>query len=155
MASPARYPEIPSQRRWVVLSLRVPALLLILAGSVWPILIVIGLASIAVSLVLEHYLTRNPVQLRENAPPSPPAGFNQKTSRYQAQLEQMLTEELRRQEEGISGVSLSADGQFAIYNVGDCYTLQRLSPAAREFLKHGDVADLKKKPLILVNPQTK
>jgi len=61
--------------------------------------------------------------------------------KYKAELEEILTSELCKQQQGISRVGVSVDGQFAIYNVGDCYTLRRLSPAAKAFLDHRD-ADL-------------
>jgi hypothetical protein len=62
--------------------------------------------------------------------------------KYKAELEEILTLEVCKQQQGISRVSVSADGQFAIYNVAACYTVRRLSPAATEFLNHGDVKRL-------------
>jgi hypothetical protein len=133
--------------RWLVFSLRLLALLMIPASSVWPILIAIGVVCFALSLVLEHYLTRNQVPVSGKRARSKTIPLSEQTARYQAELEQILTAELREKQGGISLVRLSADGQFAIYNVGDRYTLRRLSPAAREFLNHGDTARLREEAL--------
>jgi hypothetical protein len=57
--------------------------------------------------------------------------------KYKAELEEILTLKVCKQQEGISSVSVSADGQFAIYNVANRYIVRRLSPAATEFLNHG------------------
>jgi hypothetical protein len=52
---------------------------------------------------------------------------------YTANLEELLTLEVRKQEPLISHVSVSHDGEFAIYNLDDQYTLRKLSPPAKEF----------------------
>jgi len=55
----------------------------------------------------------------------------------------MLTAEVRKREPLASDVTISFDGQFAIYRVADRYTLRKLSKAAREFLrKVGDIANV-------------
>jgi hypothetical protein len=40
--------------------------------------------------------------------------------KYEAELEEVLTSEVCKQQQGISRVGVSLDGQFAIYNVGGC-----------------------------------
>jgi len=64
-------------------------------------------------------------------------------------LEEMLTAELRREQPYITRVSVSSDGEFAICNVKDRYTVRKLSPAAKEFLRSGDSERLKGAPLFL------
>ena len=58
--------------------------------------------------------------------------------RYKAELEELLTTELRKSNSQITHVAVSFDGQFAIYNVADRYALKKLSPAAKGFLQNGD-----------------
>jgi hypothetical protein len=56
-----------------------------------------------------------------------------------AELERVLTEHLRKEEAGMC-VTVSFDGQFAIYKAKDRYKLRKLSKVAREFLhKGGDI----------------
>jgi hypothetical protein len=60
---------------------------------------------------------------------------------YKAQLEEVLTSELRKREPQASAVSISFDGQFAIYRVKDMYKLRKLSKVAQRFLREGgDIA---------------
>jgi hypothetical protein len=65
---------------------------------------------------------------------------------FRAELEQFLTSELRKRDPKTSRVTISLDGQFAIYYVeGDRYQLRKLSPQAREFLKNGgDITAIEK-----------
>ena len=64
-------------------------------------------------------------------------------------LEEMLTAELRKEQPHIPPVSISSDGEFAIYNVKDRYTVRKLSPTAKEFLRSGNSERLKEAPLFL------
>ena len=59
-----------------------------------------------------------------------------------AELERLLTSEVQKLEPKASSVTVSSDGQFAIYRSrGDMYQLRKLSKTAREFLhKGGDVS---------------
>lgn len=59
-----------------------------------------------------------------------------------SELEQVLTTEVQKVEPNASTVTVSLDGQFAIYvSVGNRYQLRKLSKTAREFLhKGGDVS---------------
>ena len=58
-----------------------------------------------------------------------------------AQLEKVQTAEVRKREPLASDVTVSHDGQFAIYRVADRCALRKLSIAAREFLRGGgDIA---------------
>jgi hypothetical protein len=57
---------------------------------------------------------------------------------YKDRLEQLLTDALRKELPHISHVTVSSDGEFAIYNIADRYTVRKLSPAAKEFLRKGD-----------------
>jgi hypothetical protein len=66
---------------------------------------------------------------------------------YKAQLEQILTSELSKQLPRNSQVTVSFDGQFALYNNGDRFTLRKLSPAAKDFLNNGDFGRIRKTPL--------
>lgn len=55
-----------------------------------------------------------------------------------AELERMLTSAVQQLEPRASSVSVSSDGQFAIYRShGDMYQLRKLSKTAREFLHEG------------------
>ncbi len=57
------------------------------------------------------------------------------------QLEKILTTAVRKQEPLASDVTVSLDGQFAIYRVADRYTFLKLSEASKKFLREGgDVA---------------
>jgi hypothetical protein len=68
---------------------------------------------------------------------------------YKVDLEEILTTELRKQQPYISTVSISSDGEFAIYSVNDRYTVRKLSPAAKEFLRSGNSERIKETPLIV------
>jgi len=68
---------------------------------------------------------------------------------YKSYLEEILTIELRKEEPHITRVSISSDGEFAIYNVKDRYTVRKLSPTAKEFLRSGNSERLKEAPLFL------
>jgi NADPH-dependent FMN reductase len=61
-------------------------------------------------------------------------------------LSQYLTSEFRKRDPKTSRVTISLDGQFAIYFVGgDRYQLRKLSAQAREFLKNGgDITAIEK-----------
>jgi len=52
-------------------------------------------------------------------------------------LEQILTSELRKHGPLRSSVAISFDGQFAIYNVADQYTMRKLSKTAQTFIHEG------------------
>jgi hypothetical protein len=52
------------------------------------------------------------------------------------ELEKLLTAEAQKREPR-TDVTISHDGLFAIYRVGDRYTLRKLSEAARKFLSKG------------------
>ena len=69
---------------------------------------------------------------------------------YKVNLEEILTIELRKQQPHISQVSISSDGEFAIYNVNDRYTVKKLSPAAKEFLRSGDAERIKEATFFLL-----
>lgn len=56
---------------------------------------------------------------------------------HKAQLEKILTAEVRKREPLASDVTVSHDGLFAIYYVADRFALRKLSEAAREFLDKG------------------
>jgi len=57
--------------------------------------------------------------------------------------EQILTSELRKHGPQPANVSISFDGQFAIYNVADRYILRRLSKKAQRFVREGgDIASV-------------
>ena len=49
--------------------------------------------------------------------------FGDHVVKFKVELEQMLTSEVRKQKPEISHVSVSFDGQFAIYNEDARYTL--------------------------------
>jgi hypothetical protein len=68
---------------------------------------------------------------------------------HKANLEEILTAELRKEQPHITRVSVSSDGEFAIYNVKDRYTVRKLSPAAKDFLRSGNSERLKEAPLFL------
>jgi len=60
---------------------------------------------------------------------------------FKPAIERVLTAELRKLHPQLSNVTVSFDGQFAIYHVDDRYMLRKLSKAAREFLREGgDIA---------------
>ncbi len=69
--------------------------------------------------------------------------------KFKAELEQIRTSEVRKQKPQITHVSVSFDGQFAIYNEGDRYTLRRLSAAAKQFLETGDPECIKQHGLFM------
>jgi len=56
---------------------------------------------------------------------------------HEEDLELILTAEMRNREPLASNVSVSFDGQFAIYHVRDTYKLRKLSKVARPFLREG------------------
>ena len=56
---------------------------------------------------------------------------------HRAILEQTLTSEMRKLEPRTSDVTISSDGQFAIYHVADRYNLRKLSKVAKDFLREG------------------
>jgi hypothetical protein len=64
---------------------------------------------------------------------------------YEAELERALTAEIQKLEPNASKVTVSSDGQFAIYRgAGDRYQLRRLSTIARKFLQEGgDVSTIR------------
>jgi hypothetical protein len=65
--------------------------------------------------------------------------------KYKADLERVLTSEMRKREPLASAVSVSFDGQFAIYHVRATYKLRKLSQLAREFLREGrDIETIEK-----------
>ena len=68
---------------------------------------------------------------------------------YKADLEQLLTVELRKQQPEVSSVTISSDGEFAIYHVEDRYQVRKLSQSAKDFLSNGDIERLNKKSLFL------
>lgn len=72
-----------------------------------------------------------------------------KESQYRAYLEEFLTSEIRKQQPLVSRVSVSFDGEFAIYNIADRYTLRKLSPAAKQFLQTGDPECIKQQSLLV------
>jgi hypothetical protein len=60
---------------------------------------------------------------------------------HKEQLEEILTAELHKREPQASRVTVSFNGQFAVYRVRDMYRLRKLSDVAREFLCNGgDIA---------------
>jgi len=70
---------------------------------------------------------------------------NREKMDFRADLERLLTSELRKRDPNTSGVTVSFDGQFAIFRTGDRYQLRKLSPKAREFLKiGGNIAEIEK-----------
>jgi len=69
--------------------------------------------------------------------------------KFKAELEQILTSEVRKQKPEISHVSVSFDEQFAIYNEDARYTLRRLSAAAKQFLDTGDAECIKQHGLFM------
>ena len=70
----------------------------------------------------------------------PPRSTEARILQYKAELERILTGELRKREQLIRDVSIVANGEFAVYNVADRYTVRRLSGAAKEFLRSGRLA---------------
>ena len=68
---------------------------------------------------------------------------------FKDRLEEILTVKLRVEQPNISAVTISVDGNFAIYNVKDRYQLRKLSPAAKEFLRSGDSELIREAPLLL------
>lgn len=68
---------------------------------------------------------------------------------HKAELEHILTDMLRHVEPKTPAVTVSSDGEFAIYNVGSRYQLLKLSPAAKEFLRSGDPELIRDRPLFL------
>ena len=69
--------------------------------------------------------------------------------KFKAELEQILTSEVRKKKPEISHVSVSFDEQFAIYNEDARYTLRRLSAAAKHFLDTGDPESIKQHGLFM------
>ena len=67
----------------------------------------------------------------------PPRSTEARILQYKAELERILTWELRKREQLIRDVSIVGNGEFALYNVADRYTVRRLSGAAKEFLRSG------------------
>jgi hypothetical protein len=68
---------------------------------------------------------------------------------FKIDLEEILTTLLRKQQPHISEVSISSDGEFAIYNINDRYTVRKLSRAAKEFLRSGKCERIKESALLL------
>jgi hypothetical protein len=68
---------------------------------------------------------------------------------HKVRLEQLLTETLRKEQPKISTVSISSDGEFAVCNIESKYWLLKLSPAAKEFLRCGDLELIRQQPLFL------
>jgi hypothetical protein len=66
---------------------------------------------------------------------------------HQAELERILTVEIQKLEPNASKVTISSDGQFAIYRgTADRYQLRRLSTIARKFLQDGgDVSKIRRR----------
>jgi hypothetical protein len=60
-------------------------------------------------------------------------------------LEEMLTAELRKEQPHIPPVSISSDGEFAIYNVQDRYTVRKLSPTAKGVFAFREILNGSKK----------
>ena len=58
---------------------------------------------------------------------------------YKTELERILTSELRKHQPQICAVSIVGDGEFAVYNVADRYSVRRLSGAGKEFLRSGQM----------------
>lgn len=69
--------------------------------------------------------------------------------RFKNQLEEILTDIIRKEQPKISPVTISSDGEFAIYNLADCYNVRKLSPKAKEFLRSGDFERLRNAQLFL------
>jgi hypothetical protein len=56
---------------------------------------------------------------------------------------------VRQKQPNVSPVTISSDGEFAIYNFADQYNVRKLSPAAKDFLRTGDRERLRESPLFL------
>ena len=56
---------------------------------------------------------------------------------YKIELERILTREVRKRQGWTSEVTITQDGEFAVYNVADRFTVRRLSGLGKDFLLNG------------------